>query len=339
MWNTLHLRETFVKSFDKISSTLVQDDSEVIFLGPWMGEIGPELQYWIPYLLKLNSAGVFRKKRILTVSRGDVKTWYHTFPNEYIETFDYISEKEFKKIRAEAIRINKLQKQLEFTPGEQFLIQRIAEKNNIKKYTVSHPSLMWKEIIPYLQEKISLSGVMEKLTFRKFSNFDQKQVAFVDKLNLPKRFISVKFYENAIFPAGRENYLFVKDVVRKINQKYMIVLLGMKNQLDKDKLFNIPDSKGIIDLLDKMPLDSNLGIQTEILRRSEGFVGTNGGFSVLPAFLNKPCLSFYRRPLQNYLKLHHQHETVTEKIYEQLNNYSYSAVSTKSWKNIQNIFA
>lgn len=332
---SFNLKGFLTNSLQKIYSNLNLESREVIIFGPWMGEVGPELQYWIPFICNLSSSEPLLSKRLLTVSRGGVETWYGTFPNEYVEIFDYLSEKEFKKLRNESFRINKLQKQINFVKGEQALIKRIARKKNINNYRVIHPSVMWKEIIPWLQEKTELNSILKKLLFRKFSSFDQKYVDFVDNLHLPEKFITVKFYDNVIFPLNKSNIQFVNEIIERINNKYKIVLLKTKYQLDLHDLFDIKRSSRIIDVSDKLLPESNLGIQTEILRRSAGFVGTNGGFSVLPAFLNKTCVSFYTKPLKNYIKLYHKHESVAERLYEQLNCYAYSAISTDSWKNLE----
>ena len=53
--------------------------SETIVAGPWLGEVGFELLYWVPFLRWF--AGAFRvaPQRLLIVSRGGTATWYRPF--------------------------------------------------------------------------------------------------------------------------------------------------------------------------------------------------------------------------------------------------------------------
>src|SRR5438046_809661 len=62
-------------------------DREHILAGPWLGEIGYELLYWIPYLRWLREGVAGFSERLTVCSRGGVDSWYADLTPRYIEVF------------------------------------------------------------------------------------------------------------------------------------------------------------------------------------------------------------------------------------------------------------
>src|SRR3989338_6632032 len=120
-------------------------NTDVVFLGPWLGEVGPELQYWIPFIQNLIKRDLFKKQKIIVVSRGGVEAWYANITSNYIDLFDHLSKGEFQKIRSEVLKNS--QKQVKIHPMERLLIDNIAKHEKITSYTLIHPSFMWKTIV------------------------------------------------------------------------------------------------------------------------------------------------------------------------------------------------
>lgn len=324
---TRNIKQKILHKIAEVKWGQIIRNAKTVLLGPWTGEVGPELQYWIPYLRRIRSLGFFGNGKVIAISRGGVEVWYSDFVNDYVDFFDYQDATAFSK--AQINPKTKSHKQLAWTMSEQYLIEKIVKDKKIENFAVVHPSVMWREIIPWLEERINLDIVLAKLSFKKFSKSTKFDVDFVDKLKLPRKYIAVKFYANDIFISSRENQQFVNTLVNLISKKTQLVILGSKAQIDDHKLLKIVTHPNVIGINAKVPSRHNLGIQTEILRRSQGFIGTNGGFSVLAAFLSKPCLSFYSEKLGTYARIHFQHETITTKLYEEL-NLTYSVICTKN---------
>src|SRR5512139_232013 len=58
-----------------------------VIVGPWTGEVGFELLYWIPFLRwALDKYGV-APDRVVIVSRGGTEHWYDGLAGQYVDVF------------------------------------------------------------------------------------------------------------------------------------------------------------------------------------------------------------------------------------------------------------
>lgn len=324
--------ESYIRDH-RIKKLLPQLESGIVFLGPWLGEVGPEIQYWIPYLLRLKSEGYFKTHRLIALSRGGVQDWYKNLTNEYIEIFDYITTNDLNKIQNE----EKGEKQIRWKKSEHLLVAEIAKMKGITEYSVIHPSDMWFDVLQWIGEKISLERIISFLKFEKFSSSNLYQLD-VDRLNLPSRFIVMKFYHNVMFPLTDENQRLVNEVINILAKNHQIVLLGNPFQMGDHGAFSPILDSSVMVISEQLELQSNLGVQSEILRRSDGFIGTYGGLSVLPAFLGKPAISFYSTKLnRKYARTHFQHETITVRLYHEISEGSYTLLHIDGWNNLKGL--
>jgi len=70
-------------------------DGEVL-AGPWTGEIGFELLYWIPFLAWLAAQGP-AGRRMAVVSRGGAAHWYRHLSHRYVDILDLVTPDEFRE--------------------------------------------------------------------------------------------------------------------------------------------------------------------------------------------------------------------------------------------------
>jgi len=71
--------------------TRLVEGHEHVFAGPWAGEIGYELLYWIPFLRWLVRSIPGLGERLTVCSRGGVESWYADLTPRYVELFDLVS--------------------------------------------------------------------------------------------------------------------------------------------------------------------------------------------------------------------------------------------------------
>src|SRR5687767_6209700 len=62
--------------------------THTIVAGPWLGEVGFELLYWVPFLRWFTGRFQVDPQRMLVVSRGGTSSWYRPFASGYREIFD-----------------------------------------------------------------------------------------------------------------------------------------------------------------------------------------------------------------------------------------------------------
>src|SRR5688572_32395714 len=67
--------------FDTIDT--IATSGRPVFIGPWTGEVGFELLYWIPFVEWARARGKFSPEHEIIVSRGGVESWYGRPPDQY----------------------------------------------------------------------------------------------------------------------------------------------------------------------------------------------------------------------------------------------------------------
>lgn len=311
-----------------------KDKSSVIFLGPWLGEVGPELQYWIPFIQNLIKRGFLKGQKIIAVSRGGTEAWYANITSNYIDLFDHLNLSEYQKIRSEILTNS--QKQVNIHPMERLLIDNIAKNERITSYNLMHPSFMWKTVVRWLQEKITLDKMIYTLDFKPVTSIIPQYKNYIDRLNLPSNYFVARFYTNNVFQITYGVINELNKLIYTISRIKPVILLQTDYNLDDHKTIKISknSNSNIIKIGSKLPARINLGLQTEIVRRSEGFIGTNGGFSILPGMLGKSVLSFTTGERGEYINLYSKHETITQIWNERINNNSYTQIHLNCWKNL-----
>src|SRR4029450_13762233 len=65
-------------------------------VGPWTGEVGFELLYWIPFLTWLAGQGP-GGRRLVAVSRGGAAPWYRHLTSRYMDILDLVTSDEFRE--------------------------------------------------------------------------------------------------------------------------------------------------------------------------------------------------------------------------------------------------
>src|SRR5687767_6451751 len=61
--------------------------SNPIVVGPWTGEVGFEVLYWIPFLRWVLREANVARERVIACSRGGVDRWYADIGARYVELF------------------------------------------------------------------------------------------------------------------------------------------------------------------------------------------------------------------------------------------------------------
>jgi ADP-heptose:LPS heptosyltransferase len=118
----------------------------------------------------------------------------------------------------------------------------------------------------------------------------------------------VRFYGNPQLPRSAANQARVRAIVSALAARSPVVVLGHSLSIDDHHDFAESAVPGTISVAAKMTPETNLGVQTAVLSRADGFVGTYGGLSYLAPFLGVPAVAAYSVPAKIapvYLRLAH----------------------------------
>ena len=259
--------------------------TDVIIAGPWLGEVGFELLYWVPFLRWFTHRFDVVPERMLIVSRGGTSSWYRPFAAGYREIFDYLTPDEFRRRHDERVTTNGEQKQTKVLAFERELLRTLT--SDVRHRSMLHPSTMYGLFNPFWWGHAGDNWVLRYALYR---TLDTEPVV---PYELPQRpYTAVKFYFNDCFPATEENRAFVRQTLQQLVARGPVVSLATGLNID-DHGGGDAQALGVRPLRSPVETRDNLALQTAIVLGASSFVGTYGGFSYLAPFLGVRSTAYY----------------------------------------------
>ena len=277
------------KQLDRIAS-----NGRPILIGPWTGEVGFELLYWIPFVDWVRSQWDLESRRQLVMSRGGVASWYRAADSDYEEIFSYCGPEEFRTAVAAEKR-----KRRRLGAFDQRLIDAVSATRQLEDVNLLHPSLMYRLFESYWSDDAGYARIDH---FTRYRLLDAPTVSPLP--DLPVDYVAVRFYFSECFPETPENRAFARSVVDSLAERTPVVLLNPGFSVDDHADWAPVASGRVVTIADRVSPASNLALQRAVIAGARAFVGSYGGYSYLAPLSGVPAVSFYSRPS---FKLHHLH--------------------------------
>ena len=262
---------------------------DTIVVGPWLGEVGFELLYWVPFLRWFATTFNVAPDRLLIVSRGGTASWYRSFAANYRDIFDYLTPEEFRRRHDERVAANGEQKQTQVLAFERQVLRELT--TDVHSRSMLHPSTMYGLFNPFWW------GHVDDEWVHRFAKYEPLKAAFDTGAGFgwPEPgtpYVAVKFYFNDCFPDTPENRAFVRRTLQALSARGPVVSLATNLRLD-DHASHDAESIEVHTLPHDMHPRDNLALQTAIVAGASAFVGTYGGFSYLAPFLNVKSTAYF----------------------------------------------
>ena len=253
-----------------------------LLLGPFLGEIGYELEYWIPFLRRVLHRRGIEPDQATVVTRGGAGLWYRDFAAHALDVLELVPYEEYLPLLEERRALARDLKQLRVEDFDRRLVSLARER--LGPLTVVHPSLMFTRLRGLWFKGTPLEQVLPRLEFRPLDVEPWP--------DLPAEYVAVKLYFNECLREGLETERFLRDGVERLAETTDVVLLSTGLFVDDHREWATQHDRvhPIEHLL--RPAD-NLAVQTRIIAGARGLVATYGGFSYLGPFLGVPTLTFY----------------------------------------------
>jgi len=264
--------------------SVVRGDGDVI-VGPWTGEVGFELMYWIPFLAWLVEQGL-SSERIVVVSRGGAGLWYRHLTSRYVDILDLLTPDEFRERTAG--------KKKQYDPRRDLdkeLVKKTRDRLGLKDVPVVHPSSMFRLFAGLWRKRAAVELVESFSRFQPLTRPSSTE----RPAGLPRDYVVAKFYFSKAFPETTANKAFISDMIRAVSRQMPVALLSTTVRLDEHSDYQSSSGSGVFVVDAHATPQKNLETQTELIAGSRGFVGTYGGFSYLAPFYGVPSLSFFSR--------------------------------------------
>jgi hypothetical protein len=280
-----------------------------ILVGPWTGEIGFELLYWIPFLEWFRTRWRVQTERLVILSRGGVESWYGMPGARYVDILSLMSPSVFRQ-RADH------DKQRRLSPFDNELVSSALQQSGVNQFTHLHPQLMYRAFGPFWKDEAGF-GLISRFT----NNRRLEPVGDPVMCDLPDEFVAVRFYFSNCFPEKPGNRAAVEALVSALAERTHVVILSPGDRVD-DHADYVPDARGRVMTVPAGPPERNLALQSAVISRASAFVGTYGGYSYIAPFYGVPSVGFYS---QQSFKLHHLY--VAQRVLEQLDSATITAVN------------
>ena len=283
---------------------------DTIVVGPWLGEVGFELLYWVPFLRWFATTFHVAPERLLIVSRGGTAGWYRPFATGYRDIFDYLTPEEFRQRHDERIAANGEQKQTQVLAFERQLLRELTK--DVHSRSMLHPSTMYGLFNPFWWGHVQDEWVHRFAKYATLAadharpNVGAANAGAAAFTRPDSPYTAVKFYFNDCFPDTEPNRAFARRTLQALSERGPVVSLATGLRLDDHAGEEAEGCEGArvrgcefakVQLLpsDMHPRE-NLALQTAVVAGASAFVGTYGGFSYLAPFLGVRATAYFADP-------------------------------------------
>ena len=273
-----------------------------IVVGPWTGEVGFELLYWIPFLQGLRQAYPIDPARLVVVSRGGVRAWYGHVGGDYAEMFDITTPAAFKEA-TEAVK-----KQRNPRAFEKTIVKAVMRARGLTRMHLIHPSLMYELLWPFWAYQATVGHVDRFTSFRRLPS-----AAGSLPPGLPSDYVAVRFYFSDCFPDTPPNREFIARTIDTLTTRTHVVLLNTPFAVDDHRDFMTSRTDRVHTIAEHMSPPTNLATQTAVIERARAFVGTYGGYAYLAPLSGVNSIAFYSRTT-----FKRQHLDLAHRVFERL---------------------
>ena len=275
----------------------IASGNQPVLVGPWTGEVGFELIYWIPFVRWALGHAAVDPARVTILSRGGPQPWYEGLGTHYLDVLDVSTAEEFRRATAAN------RKQRAMWSYDRELARRAGRRMGEAGVSLLHPAMMFPIFMPYWRQEAPLSRILEYSRYRRYGRVDLAgpQAGLKD---LPNRFVAVRFYFSNCFPDTPENRRFVSNTIEALTAHTDVVVLRAGLRMD-DHSDAVAAPRSRVRIVDAgaSPRE-NLAIQTAVIGRARSFVGTYGGFSYLAPLCGVDTVAFYSVPNFQVSHLH-----------------------------------
>ena len=273
-----------------------------VLIGPWTGEVGFELLYWVPFVRWACTEWHIAPERLRVMSRGGVESWYGVAREQYLDAFTVVTPADFRA----SVAAEKLKQRRAGAFDERLTAAAAAQFDGAGLESL-HPSLMYRMFMPFWRDELGPSRVDHFATYSAITAPREPVPSPV-----PSDYVAVRFYFSDAFPDTAANRACARDVVAALATQGDVVLLNPQVEPD-DHADWMPAQGGRVHTIGNVAAERNLAVQSEIIAGARAFVGTYGGYSYLAPFLGVPALAFYS---DRTFKRHHLH--LAERVFDRL---------------------
>jgi hypothetical protein len=243
--------------------------------------------YWIPWLQRLRHDLGLAPDQLIPIGRGGSALWYDT--PKAVELYALRSLEDVRIHNWIQQHKTGYHKQYRVTDFERGVIRDAAEAAGLSSYLTVHPAWMYQTLTPFWANAQGLGWLQTKLAW------GPAKAPRLEGLQLPEKFVAVRFYFRPTFPASATTVSFCRATIEKIAKTHPVVVLTSGVHADDHADYVPPAMPNVTVLSDVVPMtaQNNLAIQSAVLAKASACVGTYGGLTQFAAKLGIPTIAYY----------------------------------------------
>ncbi len=265
-----------------------------MLVGPFLGEVGFELLYWIPVVRRMLAEQGVERERVTVLTRGGAGAWYQDLAARTIDVLDLIDPDAFLDALVERRR--------RAGEAKQFFADRLDEELSRLALVQIGDAVQLHPLLMYSRMRFVLEGLERPERATRIGDYrplDRPEL--LPPPGCPADYVAVKLYFTDPFPDEPASRALAARVLDRLAAETDVVVLTSGVQLDEHRDW-IPSGPRIHDSSAWVEPRDNLAVQTALVAGARAFVCPYGGFSYLGGLLGVPTLALQTR--QPYSPVH-----------------------------------
>ena len=267
-----------------------------LLVGPFVGEVGFELLYWIPVVRRILAEHGVGPERVTALSRGGAGAWYGDLAGRSVEILDLVPPERYLAELVDRRRRTGDAKQFFSDELDERLAREAAARDG--DAAVVHPLLMFSRMRFVLEGLEPPERAVEIGDYAPLARPGVELPAVC-----PEDFVAVKLYFSDSFPDDPDTRALAAHLLERLAATTDVVVLTSGEQLDEHREW-APAGPRIHDASSWVTPQDNLAVQTAVVARARALVATYGGFSYLGPMLGVPTLAVHTREAFQPVHLH-----------------------------------
>jgi hypothetical protein len=282
--------------------------SGLIVVGPWLSEVGYEVLYWIPFVRWFQAEHRVDPGRLIVVTRGGASAWYRGITPNAVEIFDFMTPEQYARANAaRGAEGSGTLKQWTVTSMDRQIIDEAARRAGVKSVRVLHPSMLYRLFRQFWLGHRAQAFLDSRTRYRLI---EPPAVALEA---LPSEFVAVKLYTAASLPPTDAVQRSLRSMVLALADRTPVVMLDTGLAFDDHADYDLGGASRIYTVRDALRPADNLAVQTAVIARAKGFVGTCGGLAWLAPMLGVDTTAVFTEP-----RFLHGHLQVARRVFQEL---------------------
>jgi hypothetical protein len=250
-----------------------------LLVGPWTGEVGYEVLYWVPFLRWLSAAYRLPATRLIAVSRGGAGSWYSDIAGTYVDALELMTPEAFADRARSLASDTRTAKQLTLSDLDREIASGVTRRVGADVRLV-HPSLMYRLFRAFWSGHAPMSFLERYTRFTRVT-----PPAGADLSSLPPEYVCAKFYTARALPADPSIRATLRSIVSGLATRTPVVMLDTNVRMDEHEDFSFDGVPNVMSARGLMTPATNLAVQSQIIAGARAFVGTCGSVAWLAPML------------------------------------------------------